>query len=120
MEDQVLKLLGRKGYVPLNVPELLRRLHDESGITLVLVTHEMREIARMVNHLIIIDQGEIVADGAPGEIFKKQDWVRELGLGIPPFMELMSRLKKRGIEVRIDILDLEDATKEILRKIIEK
>jgi len=100
--------------------ELIRKLHRESNITLIMVTHEMREIARMVDHLIIIHQGEIAADGTPAEIFKRQDWIREIGLGIPPFMELMNRLRKRGIEVPANVLDVEETAAVILEKLGKK
>lgn len=97
--------------------ELLKKLHREAGLTLIMVTHEMREIARMADHLIIINKGEIAADGSPAEIFRKQEWIRGIGLGIPPFMELMNRLKARGYNMPDDILDVDDAVRVILEKI---
>ena len=97
--------------------ELLKRLHREAGLTLILVTHEMREIARMADHLIIINKGEIAADGSTVEIFKKQDWIREIGLGIPPFMELMNRLNAKGYNMPNEILNVDEAVKAIMGKI---
>lgn len=94
---------------------LLRKLHDESGMTLIMVTHEMGEIARMADHLIIIHKGGVVADGSPREIFKKQDWLEEIGLGIPPYMKLMKYLRQKGMDVRTDVLDVEEAAQEILK-----
>jgi len=100
--------------------ELILRFHRESDITLVMVTHEMGEIAKMVDHLIVINNGEVAADGKPGDIFRKQEWIRELGLGVPPYMQLMHRLRKRGIDVREDVLDVEDAVKVIREKLLKK
>ena len=97
--------------------ELLKKLHAEAGITLIMVTHEMREIARMAEHLIIINKGEIAADGSPSEIFQKKEWIEEIGLGVPPFMELMGRLKARGIDINENVLDVEDAVKVLVEKL---
>lgn len=96
---------------------IIKRFHDEMGMTLVMVTHEMGEIARMVDHLIVVSGGEIAADSHPREIFKKADWLKEMGLGAPPYMELMKKLKQRGINVRQDVLGMKEAAGEILKHI---
>lgn len=100
--------------------ELILGFHSESDITLVMVTHEMGEIARMVDHLIVINKGEVAADGKPGDIFKRQEWIRKLGLGIPPYMKLMSRLRKRGIDIREDVLNVDSAVRAIKEKLLSR
>lgn len=99
--------------------ELLEGLHKDMGITLVLVSHEMEDTARMANHIIIINQGSIAADGTPSEIFKKHEWLEEIGLGIPPCMELMVKLNKRGASLKADTLLIDDAVEEILKHLKE-
>lgn len=95
--------------------EKIKKLHKEKGMTLVLVTHEMQKIAQMVNHLIILKDGKVVADGTPTQIFQDYQWIEKIGLGLPPYMELMVRLKEKGFNVKTDVLTAEDAKKEILK-----
>jgi energy-coupling factor transport system ATP-binding protein len=97
----------------------IRQFHDNLGMTLVMVTHEMGDVARMVDHLIIMNNGEVAADGKPSEIFQKHQWLRNLGLEIPPCMELMNRLKEAGFNVDTGITNMDSALKELL-KIIPK
>jgi energy-coupling factor transport system ATP-binding protein len=94
---------------------ILKQLHRDLNITLVMITHEMQEIARMVDHLIILNKGELFADGTPTEIFSQKERIEALGLGIPPSMELLDRLKQRGFKLRSDILGMEETADEIIR-----
>jgi energy-coupling factor transport system ATP-binding protein len=94
---------------------LIRRFHENQGLTLVMVSHEMGEIARMADHLVILHRGEVVADGAPIDIFRNYDKIEALGLGLPPYMDLMKRLRARGFDVRDDVLDSSEALEEILK-----
>jgi energy-coupling factor transport system ATP-binding protein len=69
----------------------------------------------MVDHLIILNKGELFADGTPTEIFSQKERIEALGLGIPPSMELLDRLKQRGFKLRSDILGMEETADEIIR-----
>jgi energy-coupling factor transport system ATP-binding protein len=93
----------------------IRQFHDNLGMTLVMVTHEMGEVARMVDHLIIMNDGGIAADGKPAEIFEKHQQIRELGLELPPYMELMNKLKDAGFGVRTNVMDIDDAYDQLVK-----
>jgi len=95
--------------------ELIEKFHRELGMTVIQVTHEMGAIARAADYLIILNRGEIAADGAPTEIFSQRERIRELGLGIPPFMELADELRKKGIEIDSCIMGVDEAAREILK-----
>ncbi|MCE1245581.1 MAG: energy-coupling factor transporter ATPase [Firmicutes bacterium] len=95
--------------------DILRRLHSELNITLIMITHEMQEIARMVDHLIIMNKGEVYADGAPAEIFSNKEKIEALELGIPPAMELLNRLQQKGFNLKTNITGMEEAADEILK-----
>ncbi len=91
------------------------RFHSEVGMTIILISHDMEEIARRVERIIVLDEGQIILEGDPKGIFAQEDKLTEIGLELPPIVELMRRLKERGIDVRDDILSVEEARGEILR-----
>lgn len=90
-------------------------LHKERGITVILVSHSMEDVARLVDRLIVMDKGRVVLDGTPVEVFREADTLRELGLGLPQVTELMHELKAKGLAVNTDILTVEAAEEEIAR-----
>lgn len=85
--------IGRK-----EVMNVLKKLNKEENITIVHITHHMDEAA-LANRLIIIDNGSIVLDGTPQEVFSNINEVKSLGLDVPQVTELMYSLKKQGINV---------------------
>ncbi|MGB4431358.1 MAG: energy-coupling factor transporter ATPase [Limnochordia bacterium] len=90
-------------------------LHKERGITVILVSHSMEDVARLVDRLIVMDKGRVVLDGTPVEVFREADTLRELGLGLPQVTELMHELKAKSLAVNTDILTVEAAEEEIAR-----
>lgn len=104
--------VGRK-----EVINVLKKLNREDNITIIHITHHMDEAA-LANRLIIIDDGSIVLDGTPQEVFSNVEKVKSLGLDVPQVTELMYSLKKQGIEVDKLPLTVADAFEMInaLRK----
>jgi len=91
----------------------LRLIHRERGITLIIVSHSMEEIAAMVNRIIVMDNGSIHAQGTPREIFSRGDELRSIGLDVPPLANLMLELRRKGLDLPTDILTLEEARSAI-------
>lgn len=89
-------------------------MHKTYGDTIILVSHSMEEIARLVDRIIVMEDGRIVMDDIPSEIFKKADLLREMGLGVPQITRAMNALKKRGIILPDDIFTVEQAEQAIL------
>ena len=83
----------------------IRELNRE-GITVVLITHHMDEAAQ-ADRLIVMHAGHIVADGVPAEVFRDVEGLRALGLEVPEPVALMYELRKAGIDVPLDTLDVE-------------
>jgi energy-coupling factor transport system ATP-binding protein len=98
-----------------NLLELLTRLKKEKQLTVVIVSHGMDELARIADQLVVLNQGKVVLQGSPREVFKNRDQLVEIGLAVPLLTELMIRLKERGMKVATDILTLEEAVQEICR-----
>lgn len=93
----------------------IKDLHTQRGITVILVTHSMEDVARLVDRLIVMERGKVALDGAPLEVFRQAERLKELGLGVPQVTELMHELKSRGLAVNTDILTVEEAEEEIVR-----
>lgn len=90
---------------------LLRKLKGQ-GVGIVHITHSMDEAA-IADRVLVMDQGELAADGSPGEILSRVDWLKSLGLAPPMLTELLWELQQGGEDVATNIFFLGDAVKEI-------
>ncbi len=85
-------------------------------MTVILSSHNMDDMAKLANNIIVMNKGRIEFMGAPREIFKSNSKrLKEIGLDIPQVLELAIKLKDRGFDVRGDIITVEEAKEEILR-----
>jgi len=94
--------------------EQIRRL-NEKGLAVILVSHSMDDVARLVERLVVINHGRIVFDDAVRRVFSKAQELQELGLDIPIVTKLMIELKKRGLPVPADVLSVEEAKEAIIK-----
>ncbi|MBP8613740.1 MAG: energy-coupling factor transporter ATPase [Firmicutes bacterium] len=98
---------GRK-----DILDNIKRLH-ETGITVVLVSHNMEDVAYFCERILVLNEGRLVADGPPREVFTQGTFLESIGLKPPEVTVLMQKLKSRGWSVREDVLTVEEAYKEI-------
>jgi len=94
--------------------QLLVKLNKEERVTIILVSHSMEEIARVVNRLLVIDQGKILASGSLAQVFQEEEELNKIGLTLPQITLLMHCLKKAGKKVAADIFTPQEAAKEII------
>lgn len=100
--------------------EEIIRLHQEKGITVVLVSHNMEDISRMANRLIVMHKGHILLDGKPIDIFvNHRSDLEQAGVDIPPLSIALHDLQEKGIVIRQDILHIEEAIDEIFQLVKE-
>ena len=90
-----------------------------SGITVILVSHSMDDVAEFAERILVMDSGELKYDGTPGEVFRHVDAWEGIGLSAPETVYLMRELKKRGYDVPEVVLNTEEA-KEILLDLFRK
>ena len=95
--------------------ELLKRLNQEQGITIILVSHSMEDIASYVDRMIVMNRGRLEFDGDKEEVFSHQEELEQMGLSVPFFRLLANYLKEKGFPVEGEILTLEDARRAILK-----
>lgn len=93
----------------------LRSIQQERGITLIIVSHSMDEVASFVGRIIVMDKGRIYAEGKPAEIFSRGTELRSIGLDVPPLTELMLALRAKGKDLPVDVLTLEETKTAILK-----
>ncbi len=84
----------------------VHRLNREKGMTVVLITHHMNE-AEEADRVVVMDDGVVVMDGTPQEVFTQVEPLRSLGLTVPDTVDLLDRLRHQGIEVPLDALSVE-------------
>jgi len=119
MKPQVLILdEPTAGMDPQSRRDILERIvtiRQQWKMTVVLVSHSMEDIARLAEKIFVLNQGRLVAEGTPGQVFSQVELLRKLGLEIPAMTELMLELSSRGFPVRTDIFTEEAARDELLR-----
>lgn len=95
---------------PMGRSEVLETLHElnrEKGITIILITHHMNE-ATKADKIFVMDQGKVVMQGNPKEVFSKVEELKSYGLEVPQVTELGHMLKKSGLNIEDGILTVED------------
>lgn len=96
------------------VMNTVHRLNREEGISVVIITHYMSEAAT-ADYMIVMDDGRIAMNGTPREVFTKVDKVRALGLDVPPMTDLAHSLRADGVDVRADVLTVDEMVEEVCR-----
>lgn len=95
--------------------DLLKKLHEEKGITIILVSHSMEDVAKYVDRLIVMDKGKVMYDDSPVNVFKNYKELEQVGLAAPQVVYIMNNLKEAGFNVNTEVSTIEEARDEILR-----
>lgn len=95
----------------------VERLHKETGMTVILVSHSMEDVAKYVERIIVMNRGGKMLDGTPGEVFRHYKELEEVGLAAPQVTYVMHDLKERGFDLSPDATTIEEAADEIMRSL---
>ncbi len=98
----------------------VQKLYEKEGITIILVSHSMEDVAKLVDRILVMHRGKLVIDDTTREVFKRSDELEKMGLGVPQITKFMKEFKYRGNNVRDDILTVDEAKDEILRYLRRK
>lgn len=96
------------------VINIIKKLNKLNNITIVLITHYMEETID-ADRIIVLDEGKIIKEGVPREVFGNVQVMKEIGLDVPEVTELAFELKKNGIHVKQDILTVDELVNELCR-----
>lgn len=100
-----------------DIMALVARLHDEMGITIILVTHQMDDVVQYAEQVVVMSHGEITKQGSPQDIFADLKWVRQMQLTLPTSAEFAEQLKLAGFPLPSRPLTLTDLTNAILTEL---
>lgn len=89
--------------------------HDKKGMTIILVSHSMEDIARYADRLMVMNHGEKVFDGAPKDVFEHYKELEAIGLAAPQVTYITHALKEHGVPIGDHITTVEEARDAILK-----
>lgn len=93
---------------------MISQMHKELGITVILVSHSMEDVAKYVDRIIVMNQGSVMYDGIPKDVFHHYKELESIGLAAPQVTYLMHELKEKGLPVDLDATTVEEAKESIL------
>lgn len=105
---------GRK-----NLIKLIEEYHEQTGSTVIVVSHNMEDIARLAQRIIVINNGTIAMDGTVKEVFSRGEELKQMGLNVPEITEVFIKLKNMGYDVPLDVYTVKYGA-EILRSLKER
>ena len=93
----------------------IEKLRRERGITVILVSHSMDDVAEYVERILVMNKGKLLYDGEPREVFSHYRELEEVGLAAPQVTYIMHKLKEKGVDVDTDAITIPEAADAILR-----
>ncbi len=93
----------------------IARLRKETGITVILVSHSMEDVAKYVDRIIVMNRGQIMFDDAPKAVFGHYKELEAVGLAAPQVTYIMQALKEKGLDVDTDATTIEEAAETVLK-----
>lgn len=93
----------------------IAKLRQEMGITVILVSHSMEDVAKYVSRIVVMNRGQIMYDNTPREVFSHYKELETVGLAAPQVTYIMQALKKNGLDVDTDITTIQEAKTAILK-----
>ena len=93
--------------------EAIYSLYEQSDMSIILVSHSMDDVARYANYMVVMNHGTKVTEGPTKDVFAQADMLEEIHLGIPSVMALLRALKKQGLDVPTNALNVEEACRII-------
>lgn len=100
--------------------EQLQKMHRELGLTIVLISHSMEDVARYAKKLFVLYKGKIAYQGTPREVFANGKKLEEIGLAMPQIRYIMQALKDKGMPVTEDVLTVEEAAELLIKYLRSK
>lgn len=98
----------------------IKKLQTETGMTILLVSHSMEDVAEYVDRIIVMNKGSVMYDDVPKNVFKHYKELEEVGLAAPQVTYIMHALREKGLKVDVDATTIAEATEQIYRAVKEQ
>ncbi len=98
----------------------LKEMHKNLGLTIVLISHSMEDVARYAERMIVLYKGKVKYQGTPREVFRQGDELEKIGLARPQIAYILEALKQKGMKVDTDVLTVEEAALQIKAILLKK
>lgn len=98
----------------------IQKLYKKNDITIILVSHSMEDIAKLVERILVMHKGKIAMDDTTVEVFKRADELKSMGLGVPQITDFMKQYYLKGNDIKQTVLTVEEGRDEILRYLRSK
>ena len=95
---------------------MVQELHAQGGVTVIMVSHSMDDVARLATRLIVMSKGEVVATGTPQEIFRQVEMMEKIHLGVPEAAKLCAVLREKGVSLPDDLYTPQQLCDALLAK----
>ena len=99
---------------------LLERLHEKQGITMVLVTHNMDDVARLADHVAVLQHGRLLLLDSMQKVFQERELLKKANLGLPSVVSFLEKLREAGVPVHAEAMTMKGCVEEILRAVKER
>lgn len=103
-----------------DVIRMVRNIHEELGIIIILVSHNMTDIANISDKVIVVNKAKIVADGTAREVFSRREFLQSMGLDVPPVIDIMHTLETRVESFHSVAINADEAADEICTLLKQK
>ena len=98
----------------------IKKLQTETGMTILLVSHSMEDVAEYVDRIIVMNKGSVMYDGEPKQVFRHYKELEAVGLAAPQVTYIMHALQEKGLKVDVDVTTIQEATEQIYRAVKEQ
>jgi len=99
-----------------DILRMIEKIRKEEGISIILVSHNMDDVANLADHVIVMDKGRLVMDGTPKQVFSKDKELKAMGLGLPMGSEFIRNLESRGVVFNEKVLTYNDLVNLLVKK----
>lgn len=97
--------------------EQIKKLHKANNQSVILVSHSMEDIAKLVEKVIVLYKGKVHMQGSPKEVYRNAGELERIGLGVPQVVNIVMELRKKGFKIKDDIITVEEAKDEIINEL---
>lgn len=98
-----------------DVLEMIKKIHETQKNITILVSHNMNDIAKLVDRVLVMEKGKLAIEGTPRQVFSQAQKLKEMGLALPQASEMMNKLRNRGFDIKEDILTNDEAFDELVK-----